>query len=328
MILLKRIKEKIIQRPNPIWQIMRSARPRQWIKNLALFAPIIFSGQLWERDSFQTALGAFVVFCLASSAAYLFNDLIDLKKDQSHPFKRFRPIASGKLKPELAMAAALLLLATSLTLSYFGFNRFFFMTLALFLSLQFLYSLFFRNVIITDALVVALAFIIRVFAGSFATEASISSWLILATIGVSLLLAFGKRRSERTLLASGNARIQALLHPTRTTLWHYPDVLLDSMISMSASFTIISYSLFSFQISPRFPARVLSNILPPTLSAPKWLMLTIPLVIYGVARYLYVIYEKKEGESPERVILSDLPLLLTMLAWGLSTVAIIYLLGT
>ena len=138
----------------------------------------------------------------------------------------------------------------------------------------------------------------------------------------------GKRRSERTLLASEPVRLQVLMHPTRETLIHYPDTLLDSMISMSASFAIISYSLFSFQISPRFQPKLLLGILPPTLTAPKWMMLTIPLVIYGVARYLYVIYEKKEGESPERVLLSDIPLLSTLILWSITTIAVIYLIGS
>ena len=310
------------------WQILRSMRPRQWLKNLALLAPIIFSGQLFDGRSLHASLIGFGVFCLASSASYVINDIIDASKDRFHPYKKLRPIASGKLKLAPAATVVILLVIFSLYLANRLLNKYFVIALLLFLLLQLGYSLALRNVIILDALTVAMAFILRVFAGSLATETSISSWLVLATIGVSLLLAFGKRRSERTLLASRLLPLPGLIQSTRTTLIHYPDTLLDSMISMSASFAIISYCLFSFQISPHVPNRLLAGILPPTLVAPKWMMLTIPFVIYGVARYLYVIYEKKEGESPERVILSDTPLLTTLVVWVLLTVTIIYSMGS
>lgn len=306
------------------WQVLRSMRPRQWLKNVVLAAPIIFGGQLFDQKSVISIFIAIFVFCLASSAGYLTNDVVDAPKDRFHPYKKLRPIASGKLAPFLALVIAGVLVLTSMSLAVFYLNKFFYLTLIGFLILQLTYSLILRDITILDSLVVALAFIIRVFAGSFATETSISSWLILATIGISLLLAFGKRRSERTLLSLEGG---AVLHPTRQTLTHYPDTLLDSMISMSASFAIISYSLFSFQISPKIQPRFFLWILPPTLTAPKWMMLTIPFVIYGVARYLYVIYEKKEGESPERVLLSDKPLILTIGLWLLITVFIIYFIG-
>jgi len=310
------------------WQIFRSLRPRQWLKNLSLAAPILFSGQMFDEKPGNAVLAAFVIFCLASSCAYLINDVVDAPKDRSHPYKRLRPIASGKLSRPLAVICALVLMSGALYFANLYLNRFFLITLVLFLLLQFSYTLVIRNLIIMDSLTVAMAFILRVFAGSFATETSISSWLILATIGISLLLAFGKRRSERTLLALEPARVQATHPVTRETLTHYPDTLLDSMISMSASFAIISYSLFSFQISPKSQPRVLLGVLPPTLSAPKWMMLTIPFVIYGVARYLYVIYEKKGGESPERVLLSDIPLLSAVIMWALTTISVIYFIGS
>lgn len=312
---------------NTSWQIFRSIRPRQWLKNLVLVAPILFSGQLFDEKSSHEVLVAFVVFCLVSSSAYLINDIVDAPKDRSHPFKKLRPIASGKLRPATAIICACSLIFFSIYFANSYLNKFFVLAVITFVALQLSYTFILRNLIIVDSLAVAGAFILRVFAGSFATETSISSWLILATIGISLLLAFGKRRSERTLLASQPARTQAIMPPTRETLTHYPDTLLDSMISMSASFAIISYALFSFQISPKIQPHYLLWILPPTLTAPKWMMLTIPFVIYGVARYLYVIYEKKEGESPERVLLSDGPLIITISLWLLTTISIIYFLG-
>jgi 4-hydroxybenzoate polyprenyltransferase len=183
--------------------------------------------------------------------------------------------------------------------------------------------MYFRNVIILDSLIVASGFVIRVFAGGFATNTSVSSWLALTTIGISLLLAFGKRRSEKTILDKYNVSVD--ITKTRSTLRHYPDNLLDSMISMSAAYTIITYSLFVFQISPDNVSKGLAALLPSVLKSPKWMMLTIPLVIYGVARYLYVIYEKGEGESPERVLLSDKPLLSAVILWGIMAVSFIYL---
>ena len=186
--------------------------------------------------------------------------------------------------------------------------------------LQFTYSVFLRNIIIIDALAIALGFIFRVFAGALAVPISISSWLILSTIGLSLLMAFGKRRSERTLLASRDGSFM-----TRQSLRGYPAALLDSTISTFAAFAILSYSLFTFQISPT--VEIFPGVLPSILARPKWMMLTIPIVIYGVARYLYVIYEKGEAESPDKVLLSDHPLLVAVVFWIAVVGGIIYLWG-
>ncbi|MCA9308405.1 hypothetical protein KC980_02755, partial [candidate division WWE3 bacterium] len=167
----------------------------------------------------------------------------------------------------------------------------------------------------------ATLFIFRVISGALAVEVSVSSWLILATIGLSLLLAFGKRRSEKTLLMQHQKDSKL----TRETLRHYPDTLLDSMISMSASFCIITYALFTFQVSPESLDPTIAQFLPSILRGPKLMMLSIPIVIYGVARYLYVIYEKKEGESPARVLLSDKPLLVSVVIWVLFIVGLVNL---
>lgn len=299
-----------------------SLRPRQWIKNLSLFAAVFFWGQLLEPAFFFKVGEAFVAFCLLSSSAYLFNDLVDRELDRKHPLKKERPIAKGTLSTFTAKIAFFVLAAGSLTWIALRFNRFFFSLALFFLILQLAYSLFFRNVIILDALVVAIAFVLRVYSGAFIIPTPISSWLTLSVIGLALLLAFGKRRSERTLLSSLHKRLL-----TRATLRGYPDTLLDSMISMAAAFAIISYAIFAFQTSPTTEASFLASLIPLTLATPKWMMLTIPIVIYGVARYLYVIYEKKEGESPEKVLLSDHPLLGTVLLWVTIAFAIFYGLG-
>lgn len=306
------------------YQIIRTARPRQWLKNLSLFAAPLFAGSLLDPDVFYLESAAFLTFCAMSSAAYFFNDIIDADKDRRHPIKSNRPIASGKLPVYVAWSIVGVLAFWALMYSYMFIGVYFSIALLVYALIQIFYSLYLRNVIIIDSLVVASGFVLRVFAGGLVVNTSISSWLALTTIGISLLLAFGKRRSEKTIVSKyvgDEGDIQ-----TRATLRHYPDALLDSMISMSAAYTIITYSLFTFQVSPQVVNESLMSILPSILKSPKWMMLTIPLVIYGVARYLYVIYEKHEGESPERVLLSDRPLLFTVSMWGVFTLFVIYVL--
>ncbi len=298
--------------------ILESARPRQWLKNLSLYAPLVFWGELFRPDGFSKVSKAVVLFCFVSSAVYLINDVIDADRDRRHPFKKNRPIAAGKLSARLALFAAAILLALGLGAAFFLEFYFFFPIFAYFL-LQIFYSFWLRQVIILDALVIAFGFILRVFAGAWVLPVPLSSWLILSVIGLALLLAFGKRRSERTILAA-----EGLSLKTRKILEHYPDTLLDATISMSAAYAIISYSLFAFQTSPLPATPFFETYLPATIARPKLMMLTVPLVIYSVARYLYVIYEKKEGESPEKVLLSDYPLLVSVIVWGLSVVGIIY----
>lgn len=300
-----------------LYHLLRSLRPRQWFKNLSLFAALVFAGRFFDRESLIVNAVAFLIFCGISSAMYLVNDLVDAPKDRLHPFKKNRPIASGSLSTTLAVIAVMIILLIFIPAAWFVNKYFFIMSIA-FIFLQISYSFYFRNVIIMDALIVASAFVLRVYAGAAAISESISSWLALTTIGLSLLLAFGKRRSERTLIEGIGGKTN-----TRTTLQHYPDALLDAMIAMSASFAVISYSIFTFQ-TPRGSLFFLKGYIPQALAEPKLMMFTIPLVIYGVARYLYVIYEKKEGESPERVLLSDYPLLGTVLLWSLTIFIIIY----
>jgi len=303
-----------------IYHLFRTARPRQWLKNLSVFAAPLFSGNLFEASVFIKTAQAFVAFSAMASAAYFINDIIDIPKDRLHPIKKNRPIASGKISNKLAWFVAFSLVFGSILYSMFFVGTFFTLSLIVYILLQFVYTLYLKNIIILDSLTIAFLFVIRVFAGGFASDTSVSSWMTLATIGLSLLLAFGKRRSEKTLLT----KFAESHGKTRETLRYYPDTLLDSTISMSATYAIITYSLFVFQISTEIPNKALSSFLPSILRSPKWMMGTIPIVIYGVARYLYVIYEKQEGESPARVLLSDRPLLLAVILWGLVVTGIIY----
>lgn len=328
---------------NTIYQLIRTARPRQWLKNLVVFAPTAFTGQMFIKriniqvgkeiiekqilffptQNFILALWAFIVFCILSSATYFMNDIVDAKKDSLHPIKKNRPIPSGKLSKKLAGFFALVLVTLGIFIAYTKVGRYFTIICFAYLLLQVTYSFYFRHIIIMDSLVVASGFVIRLLAGGVASFSSVSSWLLLTTIGLSLLLAFGKRRSEKTILAKYQTNQPANLE-TRATLRHYPDSLLDSMISTSASFCLITYSLFTFQTSPEFTKIPISRYLPPILSNPKWLMITIPIVFYGVARYLYIIYEKGDAESPERVLLSDKPILYTVIIWILIVMLVIY----
>lgn len=293
-------------------------RPRQWLKNLALYAPLIFWGELFRPGGFGKVTKAALLFSLVSSSVYLINDVIDAPRDRRHPFKKNRPIAAGGLSVSMALVVAVILLVMGLGGSFFLETYFFFPVLAYFL-LQIFYSFWLRQKIILDALAIALGFILRVFAGAWVLPVPLSSWLVLSAIGLALLLAFGKRRSERTILAREGLDLK-----TRKILEHYPDTLLDAMISMSAAYATLAYSLFAFQTSPLPETPFFETILPATIARPKLMMLTVPIVIYAVARYLYVIYEKKEGESPEKVLLSDRPLLASIIVWGLLVVVIIY----
>ena len=288
------------------------------MKNAFVFAALLFSGTILEPSVLVKGIFAFVFFSMISSTVYLVNDCIDVEKDKLHPIKKNRPIASGKVSRFEAIFVAIILASSSVMFSFVIIGRYFVTILILYLILQILYSFWLKHVIIVDALVITFGFILRVYAGAIAIPLSVSSWLILAVLGISLLLAFGKRRAERSLLSGQNVSQEK----TRAILKFYPDSLLDSMISMSASFAIISYSLFSFQVSPESKLDLLSSIVPSTLIGIKLLMLTIPVVIYGVARYLFVIYKEGRGESPERVLLSDKPLFSSAVLWAVMALLI------
>jgi 4-hydroxybenzoate polyprenyltransferase len=308
---------------NTLYQIMREIRLRQWVKNLFVFGAIVFGGRLFDPDAFWPTVNAFFVFSFAAAFTYVLNDIVDVERDRLHPIKCNRPIASGALSMRAAKFVAAIFLVASLALAI-STNVYLLYIVICYLVLQLFYSYHLKNFIIIDALAVSFGFILRVIGGGVASSTSISSWLILSVIGLSLLLAFGKRRAERTVLGAKNIDLK-----TRATLRNYPDSLLDSMISVFASFTILSYALFTFQTSPSTETPdLIAALVPVTLSAPKWMMLTIPSMIYIVARYLYVIYENKNAESPERALFEDKPLLLSIGIWGLMILFFYYVLGT
>lgn len=306
-----------------VFDILRLLRPRQWIKNFAVFAAITFAGELFYPPVFNKVLLSFFVFCGLASSTYIINDIFDAKKDRLHPFKRFRPIAKGDVPVILAVIIAAFLMLSSLFVAK-NVTPSFFALAIVYLLIQFLYSTFLKSLAVVDILVIAAGYILRVYAGEFASGFHISVWLLLTTISISLFLAIGKRRSELTLLSQNK---DTNIAATRKSLSHYSERLLDVYASIFATSTFISYSLFTFLENPggfRLSIGILMPDFLPAFFQRKWLMITIIPVVYGLMRYLQDIYEKHEGESPEKVLFSDKPLLITVTIWVILVVFLIY----
>lgn len=272
------------------------------------------------EEKFLTATWCVFIFTLLTSAVYLINDVVDLPHDCLHPLKKNRPIASGKLPVPAALFLAIVGVFSSFFLSYLK-NFFFFLVIFGYFLLQIIYTLWLKNIIVADVLAVASGFVLRVYAGAFALNIHMNVWFLLCVISLALFLAVGKRRAELTVLDTQIAGRH------RKTLTFYTPDLLDSYLAMFANSAWLSYALFTFfspppPISQRF---ALYRFLPLTLSGiNKWLMITIPLVIYGIMRYMTIIYQGSRAESPEKILLSDKPLLATVLIWGLMVVMILY----
>ncbi len=300
--------------------ILTSARPIQWIKNLALFAGLVFSGWLFIPEKFLTVVIATVIFSFLTSSIYIFNDIVDAPSDRKHPLKKHRPIASGKFPIPLALFASFSGVLISLFLSS-QLNFFFFLTCLAYLILQVLYTVYLKSVPILDVISIASGFILRVYAGAVVINTHINGWLLLCIISFSLFLAVGKRRSELTLLEGKEPEKH------RKVLFTYTEKLLDQYIAMFGNTTWLTYSLFTFLQPPVKPSGRLLHIwgdLPLAFRSEKLMMITIPLVIYGVMRYLQLIYQKNEGNSPAEVLISDKPLFGTVVLWSLFIFVIIY----
>lgn len=310
-----------------LWLILKTARPRQWIKNLALFTPLLFSGFMFYKPTLgpsyflQVCWGVFI-FSILTSSVYIINDIIDINVDQQHPFKKKRPIASKQLPLPIAYFASIsgiiIVFFLSLTMP-----TFFKLLLFTYLLLQIIYAKKVKNIPILDVISIAAGFLIRIYTGAIIVDIGINVWFLLTVVSASLFLAVGKRQSERTLLAGK-------LGTTRKTLTSYSQRLLDQYTSMFATATWMSYALFTFQtntinmlpITERFS--LFYNFLPRTMHSEKLLMLTVPLVIFGVMRYSALIFEENRGESPEVVLLRDKTLLTTVLTFFIMVWLIIY----
>ena len=308
------------------YYILKLLRPRQWIKNFALFTALVLGGQLFELGGFTQVFLGFISFCLLTSSTYIINDILDVKKDKLHPFKKARPIASDKISVREGIIIFIVILSLSLFIAREVGNGFFLIAL-LYLVLQMLYSFVFKAIEIFDIFFIAAGYILRVLAGEIITGYHLSVWLLLTTISLSMFLAIGKRRSELTLLKNYTG-VRAT--EIRQSLSHYSEQLLAAFIIVFATSTFIFYSLFTFLENPQGVRLSLDIFLPDVLPyylQRKWLMVTIIPVVYGLMRYLQDIYEKQEGESPDRVLLSDKSLLSAVIIWGLLVVFIIYFIG-
>ena len=285
--------------------IIKTMRPHQWTKNAFVLAALIFSQHLLDPPYLTRALVAFAAFCLLSSAVYIFNDIKDMDQDRVHPRKRSRPIASGELSAGIAGAVGLGLLFAGLGLS-FTLGVPFILVAASYLFLQAGYIYLLKRVVLLDVIIISLGFVIRAIAGAVAISVFISPWLILCTFLIALFLALAKRRHELILLNEAAAS-------HRSNLADYTVPLLDQLISIVTAATIISYSIYT--LSPGVTEKF----------GNRYMILTLPFVLYGIFRYLYLIYVREEGGSPTRVLLADLPLLVSAILWGMTAVGIIYL---
>ncbi len=295
-------------------------RPRQWTKNLSLFVGLVFAQRLFNPFAFGRALLAFLAFCLASSCTYLLNDLFDVEKDRLHPTKRYRPLASGHLPRSWAIGGIclLLLLCASLCGLLFvvpisnppdlfanlgGGSLLFTLTVISYLLMMVLYNTHLKHVVLLDVFIIATGFVLRILAGTVVIPVSISPWLYLVTILLALFLALAKRRHELVLL-------QDTASDHRLILREYSLPLLDQMTTIVITATIIAYGLYTFQ-GPTGDHR---------------LMITIPLVLYGIFRYLYLVHMRMEGGSPEEVLIRDRHMRITVLLCTAIIIVILYLL--
>ncbi|MDQ3548024.1 MAG: decaprenyl-phosphate phosphoribosyltransferase [Chloroflexota bacterium] len=277
-------------------------RPKQWTKNAVVFAALVFDHKLFDIGRLATVIGAFLCFCLASSAVYVVNDLRDAESDRQHPRKRLRPIASGQMSNQAAWALVGLLLLLSLPAALI-LRPAFGAVLAGYLILMTAYTFVLKHLVIVDVFAISAGFVLRAAGGAVVLDIPISPWLYVCTALLSLFIGFGKRRHELLLLESS-----AGAH--RRNLDEYSPVLLDQFITITAAATIMAYSLYTF---------VATN-LPDNHS----MMLTIPFVMYAILRYLFLIHRRDGGGSPEQALLTDFPLLGCITLWGIVSVAIVY----
>jgi 4-hydroxybenzoate polyprenyltransferase len=287
--------------------LLVSLRPHQWTKNLLLFAPLALSKHLFEAGPLARSLAAFLIFCGLSGAVYVINDVHDLERDRLHPRKRLRPIASGALLPRPALGFAAGLGGACLLASLLLGQAFAAAALA-YLALNLLYSARLKEIVIVDAITVSLGFVLRAVAGAVAIGVVFSDWLLICTILLALFLTFCKRRHELTSLEG-----QASEH--RKSLEEYSPYLLDQMIAVVTASCLMAYA--SYTTAPETVAKYQTDRLP-------W---TIPFVLYGIFRYLYLVHRKEQGGSPADILLTDRPLLLNVALWALALVALVYTAG-
>ncbi|MCB1034231.1 MAG: decaprenyl-phosphate phosphoribosyltransferase [Acidobacteria bacterium] len=284
--------------------LLRAMRPLQWPKNAFVLAPLVFGGGLFDIAVVSRALIALGSFCAASSAVYLFNDIRDREADREHPLKRHRPIAAGTLPVPVAGLASLLLVGVAAAgCRFLGLH--FALILAIYLALNLGYTLGLKNVVILDVLIVSSGFVLRVLAGGAATSVAISRWLALCTTFVALFLVLSKRRHEIVLLAGDASRQRHVLH-------QYSPQFLDQMINVVTASTVVCYALYA--VSPETLEKYNTEDL----------IFTLPMVLFGIFRYLFLIYQTTHKRNPTESMLADVPFLLNLLIWGAAVTWIVY----
>jgi 4-hydroxybenzoate polyprenyltransferase len=277
---------------------LAALRPRQWVKNLLLFAGIIFAAQLDDPARWLEAIAAFVAYCAASSAAYLVNDLRDVEADRLHPVKRRRPIASGELRPRVAVVLACVLAVGALAVTA-SLGLASPACLLCFAALQAAYTLGLKHIVLVDVVTIAALFVVRAAAGAVAVDVRISPWLLVCTGLLALFLALGKRRAELVLVGAERT-------PGRRVLEGYSLALVDQLLAAVAGATVVAYVLYTV-----------------TARDSLALVATVPFVVFGLGRYLQLLHRRAAGEEPENVLLGDVPILLTVAAWAAVCAAIL-----
>jgi len=287
-----------------IRNLIKTMRPHQWIKNILVYVPLVFDRKLTHIPSLIQTTTGFILFCLVASVIYIINDIADLEADRNHPKKRNRPLASGDLPISVAVVTAIVILVIVFPLAYWLAPSFA-LVLVCYFILNLLYSKWLKHIPIIDVFVLASFYVLRVIAGLTLIDVErFSPWLYMVTSLLALYIGLGKRRAELALL-EGNA------NQHRRVLEGYTIPLLDQYIIIVSAMTIIAYSLYTFSA--------------PNLPDNHAMMLTIPFAIYGVFRYLYLIQIKKRGGAPEEILLSDIPLQVTVVLWGLAVMVIFYI---
>ena len=285
--------------------IFLSMRPEQWIKNFFVFTALLFSKNLLNLSKDIDALVGFIIFCMITGCSYIINDLVDLEKDKLHPTKSQRPIASGRLNKTTAIKITTIICLVSLSFAFY-INSFFGIIVLTYFLLNIGYSIYLKNIVIIDVVTIASGFVLRVLGGAVIISVTSSQWLVLCTILLSLFLGFSKRRHELILLednATGHRKV----------LEHYSPYFLDQMISVVTASTLICYALYT-----------MSKDTIEKLGTSK-LIYTIPFVLYGIFRYLYLVHQKEKGGSPTEIVFTDKPMIINISLWVIASVMFIYI---
>jgi 4-hydroxybenzoate polyprenyltransferase len=296
---------RVKQQPLPVL-LLKAMRPKQWTKNVLLFAGLLFALEFTDPISIARAFAGFALFCVFSSSVYIMNDVRDREKDKHNARTRNRPIASGALSPGAAIAAVAVMLPIALVLGYL-LNPWFFVVAVVYMAKDVGYSFGLKDVVILDVFLIAAGFTLRAAAGALAIGVEISTWLYMVTSLGALFLALNKRKHEVLLLAEN-----ASSH--RPVLGQYSAALIDEMLAVVTASTVMAYSLYTFT----------AENLPPRLRENHLMMLTIPFVLYGIFRYLFLVYQRNEGSSPEEALFRDKPLLICVVLWALTAAGLLY----